>query len=65
MELSGQHHTPAALPPGEERQYPLNVVGWAPIASLKYLELRKISHLPSHYTNYIIPSPQKLSYRSS
>jgi hypothetical protein len=46
MEVSGQLHAPAALPPGKKPPVPIEKVG--PRAGLDYLEKRKFLILPGH-----------------
>jgi hypothetical protein len=71
MEVSGQLHTPATLPPGERAPSTHWIGGWVdPRASLDDVENRKFLTLPglelqslscplvaSCYTNYTIPAP--------
>ena len=56
MGVGGQHHAPAALPPGK---YPVPIVqeaGWAPPG----FDPRTVQPVASRYTDWAIPAPQML-----
>jgi hypothetical protein len=69
MEVSGQHHTPAALPHRKKTQYPLNKKLGGPQVGLDRFGEDKnlfpllgfkpwtIQPTASHYTTYAIPAP--------
>jgi hypothetical protein len=67
MEVSGQLHAPAGLPPGKKAHSTYWIGGWVGTrAGLDDVEKRKFLTLPglelqlvaSRYTDYAIPAPQ-------